>query len=200
MQLSIFSVEEPLASPSATPDSELDWMTRVVNSCSPLVPLLQGIGPAGWYGRTSPASCQATEDGTLVPSSGSWASSGMGSPTAFWTLSLCEWTVTGAPSPNDGTVCSLSDVLEIGEVPPRYFLSAKACAGILRRAEARGRALPPHLLAALKAVAEVATPADDKKTTSTSSRVHLREPALAQAGVSAPMKRRRTIASPSRAA
>ena len=153
MQLSMFSAEEHPASHSATPDSAQDWMTLVANSCSPLVPLLQGIGPAGWFGRTSPASCLQTEDGTLVPSSGSWATSGMGSPTAFWTLSLCEWTATGVPSLSDDSVCSLSDVLETGEVPQRYFLSAKACAGILRRADARGRALPPALLQALAQVA-----------------------------------------------
>lgn len=165
MQLSIFSAEEHHASHSATPDYEPDWLTLVVSSCSPLAPLLQDIGPAGWFGKTSPASCHQTEDGTLVPSSGSWASSGMGSPTAFWTLSLCEWTATGVPSHSDGSVCSLSDVLETGEVPQRYFLSARACAGILRRAAARGRVLPPHLHAALKAVAEAATPDDDRKST-----------------------------------
>src|ERR1700745_1909226 len=142
MQLT-FLLEEPPAKPSVSPDSERAWMIRVATSRSPSLPLLQSIGPAGWFGRTSPVSCQATEDGTLVPSSGSWASSGMGSPTEFWTLSLCEWTATGAPAPHDGTVCSLSDVLETGEVPQRYFLSAKACAGILRRADKRGRALPP---------------------------------------------------------
>ena len=35
-------------------------------------------------------------------------------------------------------------------IPPKYFLSAKACAGILRRAEARGKTLPPLLSAALQ--------------------------------------------------
>ncbi len=149
MQLSMFSAEEHPANPSATPDSAKDWMTRVVNSCSPFVPLLHGIGPASCFGRTSPAYCHQTEDGTLVPSSGSWASSGMGSPTEFLTLSLCEWTATGVPSHSDGSVCSLSDVLETGEVPQRYFLSAKACAVILRRAELRGRALPEALRLAL---------------------------------------------------
>ena len=74
----------------------------------------------------------------------------MGSPTEFWTLSSCEWNRTLAPSLNDDGVCSLSDVLEeIGSVPPRYFLSAKACAGILRRAERRGKALPVDIFAAL---------------------------------------------------
>jgi len=38
-------------------------------------------------------------------------------------------------------------------VPPRFYLSAKACAGILRRAEKRGKDLPPALLRALEAVA-----------------------------------------------
>ena len=156
-QLTFFA-EEPRASLSVSQDSEKDWMTLVATSCLPLVPLLQSIGPRGWFGRTSPASCQATEDGTLVPSSGSWASSGMGSHTAFWTLNTSEW-------PSAAAVCSLSDVLETGEVPRRYFLSAKACAGILRRAEKRGRALPPPLLVALKAVAEAGTQDDDKKTT-----------------------------------
>jgi hypothetical protein len=39
------------------------------------------------------------------------------------------------------------------EVPSKYFLSPKAARGILRRAEKRGRELPPHLLSALRAVA-----------------------------------------------
>jgi len=37
-----------------------------------------------------------------------------------------------APSHSDDGVCSLSDILLIGDVPPRYFLSPKACAGICR--------------------------------------------------------------------
>ena len=52
--------------------------------------------------------------------------------------------------PNVGAVCSLSQVLETGSIPQRYFLSSKACDGILRRAEARGKALPEPLLAALR--------------------------------------------------
>ncbi len=35
-------------------------------------------------------------------------------------------------------------------MPPKYYLSAEACNGILRRAERRRRALPPTLLAAIK--------------------------------------------------
>jgi DNA (cytosine-5)-methyltransferase 1 len=54
---------------------------------------------------------------------------------------------------NGATVCSLLEVLESGSIPSRYFLSPKACAGILRRAEKRGKSLPEPLRVALEAVA-----------------------------------------------
>jgi hypothetical protein len=52
--------------------------------------------------------------------------------------------------PNDARVCLLSQVLETISIPLRYFLSSKACAGILRRAEKRGKKLPAMLYAALR--------------------------------------------------
>lgn len=61
------------------------------------------------------------------------------------TPNISEW-------PNDAVVCSLWQVLE-PSTHPRYFLSATACAGILRRAEKRGKALPELLHRALLAVA-----------------------------------------------
>jgi hypothetical protein len=77
----------------------------------------------------------------------------MGSPTEYWTLSTSEW-------PSAAAVCSLSDVLETGDVPPRFFLSARACEGILRRAEKRGKELPTPLQTALTAVAQTAKGSD----------------------------------------
>jgi hypothetical protein len=65
----------------------------------------------------------------------------------FSTLNISEW-------PNDAAVCSLSQILEKGPIPQRFFLSAKACQGILRRAEKRGRELPPSLHQALAHVAQ----------------------------------------------
>jgi len=59
--------------------------------------------------------------------------------------------------PNDASVCSLSEVLTAEPIPQRYYLSPKACAGILRRAEARRKTLPQPLLAALQAVAAMAS-------------------------------------------
>jgi hypothetical protein len=70
----------------------------------------------------------------------------MGSPTGFLTLNTSEW-------PSDAAVCSLSDTLETGDVPQRFFLSVKACQGILRRAEKRNKKLPELLRQALESVA-----------------------------------------------
>jgi hypothetical protein len=61
---------------------------------------------------------------------------------------ISEW-------PNGADVCLLSQVLERGSIPRRYFLSAKACAGILRRAEKRGKKLPEALERALVAQAKL---------------------------------------------
>jgi hypothetical protein len=91
-----------------------------------------------------------TEEKTLAPSSGRWGKSGMGSHTEFLTLNTSEW-------PKDADVCLLSDTLEIGDVPQRFYLSAKACAGILRRAEKRGKTLPQPLQQALHSVAQEMT-------------------------------------------
>lgn len=54
--------------------------------------------------------------------------------------------------PNVENVSILSSVLEV-EVPEKYYLSPKACSGTLRRAEKRGKKLPPLLEAVLKAQA-----------------------------------------------
>ena len=74
----------------------------------------------------------------------------MGSPTGFLTLSTSE-------CHNAAGVCSLSDILETGGLPQRYFLSAKACRGILHRAEKRGKDLPTMLRHALEQVAEASS-------------------------------------------
>ena len=147
-QLTFWSEGLP-ARPSALQDSGEAWTMRVVNSPLSLSDWLHDYVRAGSSGKTCLASCPADEDGTLVPSSGRWENSGMGGPTGSWTLSTSEW-------PSDAVVCSLSDTLETGVVPQRFYLSAKACAGILRRAEKRGKKLPKALEAALAAVVALA--------------------------------------------
>ena len=147
MNQSICLSEERPASLSQSQDFVKDLMTLEAISCSHLVQSLTNIAPDGWFGKTSPVSCRRIEEGILLPSSGRWKNSGMGSPTGFLTLNTSEW-------PKDAVVCSLSDILETGDLPQRYFLSAKACQGILRRAEKRGKTLPPQLEAALRMVAQ----------------------------------------------
>ena len=154
MQLSMFSSAELPANRSASPDSEKVWMTSVVTWRSNFVSLLAALAPNGSYGRTSPV-CSAWTAGELSPpSSEGWQNAGMVSPTECWTLSLSESTGLDGLSLNDDGVCSLSDVLETGDVPPQYYLSARACRGILRRAVNRGKDLPMMLHRALSAVAE----------------------------------------------
>lgn len=81
-------------------------------------------------------------------------SSGIMSRGECWTLSMSEWTASPEQSPSEGGVCSLSDILEIGPIPLRYFLSREVCLGILRRSDARGVELPRVLRKTLERQAE----------------------------------------------
>jgi DNA (cytosine-5)-methyltransferase 1 len=54
--------------------------------------------------------------------------------------------------PREENASTLSQILQVG-VPERYCLSQKACLGILQRASARGKELPPLLAGALNAAA-----------------------------------------------
>ena len=58
-------------------------------------------------------------------------------------LNISDW-------PNDASVCLLSQVLETDLIPDKYYLSPKACAGILRRAAKRSKKLPEALEIVLK--------------------------------------------------
>lgn len=70
----------------------------------------------------------------------------MVAPGELWTLNTLEFR-------NDAVAVSLSDILETGDLPQRYYLSPIACRGILRRAEKRGKELPEALRLALEQVA-----------------------------------------------
>jgi hypothetical protein len=67
--------------------------------------------------------------------------------TEFLTLNTGE-------SPSVAVESTLSSILE-ANAPEKYYLSAKACGGILRRAERRGKALPPTLKEALERMIEM---------------------------------------------
>lgn len=165
-QTLMFSPAELPARDSVSPDSERVWMTRVLNSPSPMLRLLQDFAPAGWSLRTSPASFPAVEDETLrnfwarsqagkflpLRKAGKTQASSKASPTPTGSHGGCL-TLNTAEFPSAAVACSLSDILETGAVPPRYYLSATACRGILRRAEKRGKTLPIKLRLALEQVA-----------------------------------------------
>jgi hypothetical protein len=61
-----------------------------------------------------------------------------------------SWTPNIGEFPNVERESLLSQILE-DNVPQKYYLSPKACMGILRRAERRGKELPPMLQTALMA-------------------------------------------------
>ena len=75
----------------------------------------------------------------------------------YWEL-ISPWrggasTLNTGVSPSAAKESSLSQILQ-GEVPHKYYLSRTACLGILRRAKARGKELPPQLKRALEIQAE----------------------------------------------
>lgn len=120
----------------ASPSSMPAWLKSFVHGSS--------------SGKMSPAYYPPATDSTSEPSSVRWSNAGTASPGGFWTHSLPEHNRFRSPSPSADAVCGLSDVLE--PTSPsllKYFLSSRACEGILRRAAKRGKDLPPLLDTAL---------------------------------------------------
>lgn len=111
---------------------------------------LASFGPGGSSSRMFPGFSPRIRDATSPSSSTDWTNSGTASHGELWTLDISE-------SPNGAAECSLSEVLETSPPPPRYWLSAKAAAGILRRAERRGKELPPALARALAMLVQAET-------------------------------------------
>ena len=133
---------EPPAKHSASPDSEKDSTIREETSPLSFLGSLPGKNRNGSSGKTSRESSPTRRE-LSSPSSEGWMNSGMVWHGECWTRNTSE-------SPKDAVVSLLSHVLETSEVPQKFFLSPKACAGILRRAEKRGKVLPPQLEAALR--------------------------------------------------
>ena len=145
-QLTLLSPER-LAGTSASPESAPEWPGRAADWPLFLRRFYQSCVRAGSSGKMCPEFFPQTEDGTSGHSSGHWTTSGIHARGECLTLNFSE-------CPRDAAECSLSDILETGDLPQRYFLSAKACAGILRRAEKRRKTLPEPLRRALEEVSE----------------------------------------------
>jgi hypothetical protein len=68
-------------------------------------------------------------------------------------------------SHKDAEESSLSDILqEIQDVQPKYYLSQRACQGIIKRAERRGKELPMHLSQALYLQSGLSEQEDQQET------------------------------------
>ena len=103
-------------------------------------------------GKMSSGVFPQTEDETSPDSWPKLQGSGMAVRGEFWTANTPEWTAGQWPSRSADAVCGLSGLLmETSKVPAKYFLSQRACLGILRRAEQRGKELPTRLRQALEA-------------------------------------------------
>lgn len=109
--------------------------------------------PESPSGKMSQAHSAATEEQTSGLSSQRWMTSG------HWANGGMCWTRSISESPKGVDECSssLSLILQSSHKSgmEKYFLSAKAAEGILRRAGRRGRSLPPLLEQALERVAQM---------------------------------------------
>ena len=132
-----YSWEGPRASPLALPDYEGVLLMNAVTSHWNSVVSHSPLDLDGYSGKTCPESSVVPEAQTSDRFSGPWKTSGIVSRGECLTLSTSE-------SPNGVVDSSLSEILQ-EDVLNKYFLSPEACAGILNRAERRGRELPEPL-------------------------------------------------------
>ena len=119
-----------------------------------------------WCGKTSPEHSPATREKTSDAYSQKLSGlqkteflfldlrAGDGSqPEASWETATAwpgaSWMPNTGECPSEGKESTLLQILEDGP-QEKYYLSEKACAGILRRAQKRGKSLPEKLKTALE--------------------------------------------------
>lgn len=147
-------LEDSPAKTSPSPESDEAWgqkkNEREAASPMPSLTLFDSIDLPPSSSKMYRDSSPAMPGETLGLSSLRWASSGTGGPTGFSTLSSSE-----CPSDDDGCSFAPSTLAQVLEpiAPQRFYLSARAATGILRRATRRGRLLPTALQTALEALA-----------------------------------------------
>ena len=128
---------------SASADSEKDSKTQEETSCSNTLELSQQFNQHILSGKMYQVSFPQTTEKTLEPYSKQWLNSGILSAGELWTAKTSE-------SHNDAEESFLSDILETKNVHSKFYLSQKACIGLIRRANKRGKTIPPKLLQALQ--------------------------------------------------
>lgn len=162
MEQLTFLSEEALASLSPLRGIERVLMERR-NSCSSTFELfatscesLEGGLRGTSSGRTSQGAFRVARGKTSDAYSTSWKTAGISWAGERWTRNLPEY-LTGQVVDSEGQYRNaagasfLSEVLE-DQAPQTYYLSARACSGILHRAEKRGKPLPENLRKALEEV------------------------------------------------
>lgn len=128
---------------------------------------VQTSAPVGWSGKMSPELSAPTKERTLGQSSKKQSKSQSRKSPLFLSLRTDGQQPDASPMwEENGALLGAFSMLSFGECPsvenashlsqileasphPKYSLSAKACLGIVRRAERRGKELPPLLKAAL---------------------------------------------------
>ena len=114
--------------------------------------------PGGQFGKTSQELSLQTMEEILQRSSMKWGKQGrISANTLCWMHSFSE-----SPNAEDAFSSSLAGILQPPQsVPIRYYLSPKACQGILRRANRRGKVLPERLQKALEMRAALMPPTEE---------------------------------------
>jgi len=160
MEQLTFLSEEALANPSPlqgvakvlkeNPGSCSSTFELFATSCEHRGGHLRGTSS----GKTFQDAYRATRGETSDAYSTSWKTAGISFAGERWTASLPEY-LTGQVVDSRGRyrnaagASTLSEVLE-ARAPQTYSLSARACEGIIRRAEKRGKPLPSILREALE--------------------------------------------------
>ena len=159
------SWEEVPAKTSQWLENVLAWVESEVAFSTNSAELLTNSEPRGWSGKMSLALSPATQAKTsqqcleespetlqLFPSEDGATPESVSAPTVSQ-FGGCL-TLKTSESHSDAVACSLSAVLEPWrDELLKFCLSQKAATGILRRAENRGRTLPPQLVNALEQLA-----------------------------------------------
>jgi len=142
-QPGLFSLDDRRAEAAAA-GRAAGWLASAAASDGGAADLWALSAPAGLWERAALASSHQEAALALRRAASRLPNAGMAWPGRHLALKTSEWR-------NNGTAASLSDILE-DEPGPQYWLSAKAAAGVLRRAESRGATLPAALVAALRSI------------------------------------------------
>ncbi len=99
--------------------------------------------------------CRVIDPDAVIPRPTDARGGGLNGPAPgqFWQTTTRwrgeQWMPSTGAFPNVACASRLSSILQVG-VPEKYYLSRKACEGILRRASRRGKQLPELLKTALE--------------------------------------------------